>query len=110
MEPIRTVAGHEAIDRDELLVHDWRVTQLTRLGIPGHLAEGAASHVDWHEIAGLVQRGCPRCSPSASSADAVMNRALPRPGGSAGAAVTAVRASRSAGSRDAPVGPTGGRR
>ena len=25
--------------------HDWRVTQLTRLGIPGLLAEGAASHV-----------------------------------------------------------------
>jgi hypothetical protein len=33
--------------------HDWRVTQLTRLGIPGLLAEGAASHVDWHEIARL---------------------------------------------------------
>ena len=37
--------------------HDWRVTQLTRLGIPGLLAEGAASHVDWHEIARLVQPG-----------------------------------------------------
>ena len=35
--------------------HDWRVTQLTRLGIPGLLAGGAASHVDWHEIARLVQ-------------------------------------------------------
>ena len=35
--------------------HDWRVTQLTRPGIPGLLAEGAASHVDWHEIARLVQ-------------------------------------------------------
>ena len=46
MEPTLTVAGHEAIDRDELLVHDWRVKQLKRLGIPGHLAEGAASHVD----------------------------------------------------------------
>ena len=42
-----TVAGHEAIDRDELLVHDWRVKQLKASGIPGHLAEGAAaSHVD----------------------------------------------------------------
>jgi hypothetical protein len=59
MEPTLTVAGHEAIDRDELLVHDWRVTRLTRLEIPGHLAEGAASHVDWHEIARLVQHGCP---------------------------------------------------
>jgi hypothetical protein len=60
MEPTLTVAGHEAIDRDELLVHDWRVRQLKRLGIPEHLAHGAAaSHVDWHEIARLVQRGCP---------------------------------------------------
>ncbi len=37
--------------------HDWRVAQLTRLGISGLLAEGAASHVDWHEIARLVQPG-----------------------------------------------------
>jgi hypothetical protein len=59
MEPIPTIARHEAIDRDELLVHEWRVRQLTRLGIPGLLAESAASRVDWHEIARLVQRGCP---------------------------------------------------
>jgi hypothetical protein len=77
MEPTLTVAGHEAIDRDELLVHDWRVKQLKRLGIPGHLAEGAASHVDWREIARLVRCGCPRCSPSASSANAVMTKLRP---------------------------------
>ena len=59
MKPVPTIAGHEAIGRDELLVHEWRVRQLTRLGIPGLLAEGAASRVDWHEIARLVQRGCP---------------------------------------------------
>jgi hypothetical protein len=59
MEPIPTITRHEAIERDELLVHEWRVRQLTRLGIPGLLAEGAASRVDWHEIARLVQRGCP---------------------------------------------------
>ena len=59
MKPIPTIARHEAIDRDELLVHEWRVRQLTRLGIPGLLAEGAASRVNWHEIARLVQRGCP---------------------------------------------------
>ena len=60
MKPTLTVAGHEAIGRDELLVHDWRVQQLKRLGIPGHLAQrAAASHVDWHEIARLVQCGCP---------------------------------------------------
>jgi hypothetical protein len=59
MKPTPTIARHEAIDRDELVVHEWRVTQLTRLGIPGLLAEATASHVDWHEIAKLVQRGCP---------------------------------------------------
>jgi hypothetical protein len=35
--------------------HDWRVAQLTRLGISGLLAEGAARHVDSREIARLVQ-------------------------------------------------------
>jgi hypothetical protein len=50
MEPIPAIARHEAINRDEPLVHDWRVTQLTRLVISGLLAEGAASRVDWHEI------------------------------------------------------------
>jgi hypothetical protein len=59
MEPTPTIARHEAINPDEPLVHDWRVMQLTRLGIPGLLAEGAAGHVDWHDIARLVQRGCP---------------------------------------------------
>jgi hypothetical protein len=59
MKSIPPIARHEAIDRDDLLVHEWRVRQLTRLGIPGLLAEGAASRVDWHEIARLVQRGCP---------------------------------------------------
>ena len=63
MDHIPTIVRHEAIDRDELIVHEWRVTQLTRLGIPGLLAEGAASRVDWHEIAKLVQRGC---APAAS--------------------------------------------
>ena len=57
MEPTRT--GHESIGRDDLLVHDWRVSQLTRLGIPDLLAELYADHVDWHQIARLVQRGCP---------------------------------------------------
>jgi hypothetical protein len=35
MEPTLTVAGHETLDRDELLVHDWRVKQLKRLGSRG---------------------------------------------------------------------------
>lgn len=56
MEPI---IGHEAVNHDDLLVHTWRVAQLTRLGLPRSLAEAYADHLDWHQIARLVQRGCP---------------------------------------------------
>ena len=51
--------GHDAINHDESSVYGWRVLQLERLGIPGLLAEIYADCVDWHEIARLVQRGCP---------------------------------------------------
>ena len=54
-----TSADHEAVDRKERAVHAWRVSQLTRLGIPGSLAEAYADRLDWHQIAKLVQRGCP---------------------------------------------------
>jgi hypothetical protein len=56
MEPI---IDHEAVNHDDLLVHTWRVAQLTRLGVPRSLAETYADHLDWHQIARLVQRGCP---------------------------------------------------
>jgi hypothetical protein len=59
MERTLATIRHEAIDDDELLVHEWRVTQLKRLGIPGPLADAAADHVDWHQVAKLVHRGCP---------------------------------------------------
>jgi hypothetical protein len=55
--PART--RDEAIDDEDLLVHEWRVRQLTRLGIPWSLAQSAADHVDWHQVAKLVRRGCP---------------------------------------------------
>jgi hypothetical protein len=57
MEPAMT--GHEAIGHADLLVHKWRVSQLARLGIPQPLAEVYADRLDWHEIAHLVQHGCP---------------------------------------------------
>jgi hypothetical protein len=44
---------------EELLVHNWRVDRLTRLGVPGSLAEAYADRLDWHQVARLVQRGCP---------------------------------------------------
>ena len=59
MEPAPESPHHEAIDHDDLLVHEWRVTQLTRLGIPGSLAQAVADQVDWHQVAKLVRGGCP---------------------------------------------------
>ena len=59
MEQTRTVANHEAIGDEASVVHDWRATQLRRLGIPVPLAEDAADAVDWHQIAALIRRGCP---------------------------------------------------
>jgi hypothetical protein len=59
MDPIPADSSHETIGRDERPVHDWRAGQLTRLGIPGPLAEAVADRVDWHQIAALIRRGCP---------------------------------------------------
>jgi hypothetical protein len=57
MEPY--TAGHHAIGHGDALVHNWRVSQLTRLGVPEPLAEIYADRIDWHQVARLVQRGCP---------------------------------------------------
>lgn len=57
MEP--AITGQETMGHDERSVHNWRVSQLTRLGIPGTLAEIYADRIDWHQIARLVRRGCP---------------------------------------------------
>ena len=53
------VTGREAISREEASIHNWRVSQLKRLGLPGQLAEIYADQIDWHQLARLVQRGCP---------------------------------------------------
>jgi len=52
MEP---VSGHDDIGHDEPSVHNWRVSQLKRLCLPGSLAEVYADRVDWHQIARLVK-------------------------------------------------------
>jgi len=39
--------------------HDWRVSQLKRVGVPVAMAESYADRVDWHQVARLVQAGCP---------------------------------------------------
>jgi len=43
---------------EEILVHEWRAEQLQRLGLSRLLAEGFAGRIDWHDLAGLVARGC----------------------------------------------------
>jgi hypothetical protein len=50
---------YQVDNSEELLVHNWRVDRLTRLGVPGSLAEVYADRLDWHQVARLVQRGCP---------------------------------------------------
>jgi len=59
MESRLTRACHDVIAKDDLLVHQWRVTRLTRLGIPRLLAQAVADHVDWHQVARLVRLGYP---------------------------------------------------
>jgi hypothetical protein len=59
MERTRVVTSQEAIDHENQLVHEWRVTRLTGLGIPWPVAESHADSVDWHQVARLVRRGCP---------------------------------------------------
>ena len=39
-------------------VYEWRVEQLSGLGLSYVIASAVASFVDWHEIARLVDRGC----------------------------------------------------
>jgi hypothetical protein len=44
---------------EDLLVREWRTLQLQRLGLSQLLAGRFAATVDWHEVAELVERGCP---------------------------------------------------
>jgi len=57
MEPRTT--GQETIGHHGSPVHNWRVSRLERLGVPGTLAEIYADRIDWHQVARLVRRGCP---------------------------------------------------
>jgi hypothetical protein len=52
-------SGNRAIDEEERIVHEWRVEQLVGLGFPSWLADIIAHRIDWHEIAALVEWGCP---------------------------------------------------
>jgi predicted component of type VI protein secretion system len=43
---------------DDARVYEWRVEQLSALGLSQVIASAVASFVDWHEIARLVEHGC----------------------------------------------------
>jgi hypothetical protein len=60
MEPTFTdTVDVERFPEEELLVQAWRRTQLRTLGVPRLLADRYADRVDWHEVAALIERGCP---------------------------------------------------
>lgn len=59
MSKIVAAGPREDTDAETSAVHDWRVSRLTDLGLAGPVAEAVADQVDWHEVARLVQRGCP---------------------------------------------------
>ena len=59
MDRYQPTATHEDIRQEDGAVHDWRVSQLIRLGLNQPVAEAVADTVDWHDVAKLVKRGCP---------------------------------------------------
>lgn len=59
MSNAATAMSPEDIDPETGAVHAWRVRRLTGLGLAWPVAEVVADQVDWHEVARLVQRGCP---------------------------------------------------
>jgi hypothetical protein len=59
MSKIVAAGPHEEIDPEAGAVHAWRVSRLTQLGLAMPIAEAVADQVDWHEVAELVERGCP---------------------------------------------------
>jgi hypothetical protein len=49
----------QEVSAGEVLVNEWRIEQLERLGITRFVAEAVAGLVDWHELASLIEGGCP---------------------------------------------------
>lgn len=54
-----TATPHADTAHETEAVHAWRVGRLTRLGVTEMVADAVADQVDWHEVAKLVERGCP---------------------------------------------------
>jgi hypothetical protein len=62
MKPLSTLELDVDLDPrpdESALVRAWRAEQLRGLGLPHAFAAAFADLVDWHELADLVERGCP---------------------------------------------------
>jgi hypothetical protein len=52
-------SADDKTEKEASAVRAWRVRQLASLGLARPVAEAVADTVDWHDVAKLVQRGCP---------------------------------------------------
>ena len=59
MEEVAEMEVEAAKSEEDARVYAWRVEQLSGLGLSHAIASVMASFVDWHQIAQLVERGCP---------------------------------------------------
>ena len=46
-------------ESEEVRIYAWRVEQLAKLGLSTVIADAVATFVDWHDVARLVEKGCP---------------------------------------------------
>ena len=46
-------------ESEEVRVYAWRIEQLGKLGLSSVIADAVANLVDWHDVARLVDQGCP---------------------------------------------------
>ena len=58
MDELAEIEVEAEESEEDARVYEWRVEQLSGLGLSHVIASAVASFVDWHEIAGLVERGC----------------------------------------------------
>ena len=59
MDEALIIDQDDAHSEEELAVRQWRAQQLQSVGLSWLLAHVFAMVVDWHDVARLVDRGCP---------------------------------------------------
>jgi hypothetical protein len=52
-------ADRPAPEPEVSAIHNWRVMRLSALGLSWSIADAVADIVDWHDVAKLVDQGCP---------------------------------------------------